>query len=113
MSAYATNQILWENKLLNSQDDIDAMQDIAFDSYQRQAVNTAIYPSTAQDIYPGMGLANEAGEVLGKVKKIIRDGTFNRDDIAEERGDTLETDAALARELNNSLSSSSRRKLVK
>ena len=76
----------------------------SFDDYQEQAVETAIYPSTAQVTYPAMGLANEAGEVLGKVKKIIRDGTFNRADIVDELGDVLWYAAALARDLNVSLS---------
>ena len=75
-----------------------------FDTYQEQAVTTAIYPHSAQITYPAMGLANEAGEVLGKVKKIIRDGTFNREDIAAELGDVLWYAAALARDLNVSLS---------
>lgn len=81
--------------------------------YQQQAVETAIYPSTAQVTYPAMGLANEAGEVLGKVKKIIRDGTFNRDDIADELGDVLWYAAALARDLNTDLSSIAQRNLDK
>lgn len=105
-----------------SQDDINAMQDdywseepihFGFDNYQRQAVETAIYPSTAQVLYPAMGLANEAGEVLGKVKKIIRDGQFNRDDIADELGDVLWYAAALARDLNVDLSTIARRNLAK
>ena len=75
-----------------------------FDTYQTKAVETAIYPSTAQVVYPAMGLANEAGEVLGKVKKIIRDGTYNREDIAAELGDVLWYAAALARDLNVDLS---------
>jgi len=81
--------------------------------YQQQAVETAIYPSTAQVTYSAMGLANEAGEVLGKVKKIIRDGTFNRDDIADEIGDVLWYAAALARDLNTDLSSIAQRNLDK
>lgn len=96
-----------------SQDDIDSMQDLDFDSYQKRAVTTAIYPSTAQVIYPAMGLANEAGEVLGKVKKIIRDGTFNRDDIADELGDVLWYAAVLARDLNTDLSTIASRNLAK
>jgi NTP pyrophosphatase (non-canonical NTP hydrolase) len=60
-----------------------------------------------------MGLANEAGEVLGKVKKIIRDGTFNREDIADELGDVLWYAAALARDLNVDLSTIARRNLNK
>ena len=81
--------------------------------YQQQAVETAIYPSTAQVTYTAMGLANEAGEVLGKVKKIIRDGTFNRDDIADELGDVLWYAAALARDLNTDLSAIAQRNLDK
>lgn len=81
--------------------------------YQQQAVETAIYPNTAQVTYPAMGLANEAGEVLGKVKKIIRDGTFNREDIADELGDVLWYAAALARDLNTDLSSIAQRNLDK
>jgi len=89
------------------------MSELDFDSYQRQAVTTAIYPSTAQVIYPAMGLANEAGEVLGKVKKIIRDGTFNRDDIVDELGDVLWYAAALARDLNVDLATVARWSLAK
>jgi len=96
-----------------TQEDINAMTELDFDNYQRQAVTTAIYPSTAQVIYPAMGLANEAGEVLGKVKKIIRDGKFDRDDIADEIGDVLWYAAALARDLNTDLSTIAKRNLAK
>ena len=81
--------------------------------YQQQAVETAIYPSTAQVTYPAMGLANAAGAVLGTVTKIIRDGTFNRDDIADELGDVLWYAAALARDLNTDLSAIAQRYLDK
>ena len=84
-----------------------------FDDYQDAAVKTAIYPSTAQITYPAMGLANEAGEVLGKVKKIIRDGTFDREAIADELGDVLWYAAALARDLNVDLSTIAQRNLDK
>ena len=109
-----------------SQDDIDAMQDVeistmsrvsylnlTLNKYQEEAVDTAIYPHAAQITYPAMGLANEAGEVLGKVKKIIRDGTFNRDDIVDELGDVLWYAAALARDLNTTLSEVAERNLTK
>lgn len=44
-----------------------------FDEYQRLAHTTAIYPQELGLYYLGLGLANEAGEVAGKIKKIIRD----------------------------------------
>ena len=46
-----------------------------------------------------MGLGNEAGEVQGKIKKMLRDGTFNKDTIAAEIGDVLWYIAALCRDL--------------
>lgn len=92
---------------------VEAPKAMTFDDYQAAAVRTAIYPMEAQITYPAMGLANEAGEVLGKVKKIIRDGTFNRDDIADELGDVLWYAAALARDLNTDLSAIAQRNLDK
>ena len=66
--------------------------------YQQEAVKTAIY--TDPIIYPALGLGNEAGEVQGKVKKWLRDDTFNKEDIAAEIGDVLWYIAALCRDLD-------------
>jgi len=84
--------------------DIKETSKMTFDQYQEQAVKTAIYPSSAHITYPAMGLANEAGEVLGKVKKFIRDGTLDREGAIAELGDVLWYAAALARDLNTDLS---------
>lgn len=89
------------------------MTETTLDGYQLKAVKTAIYPIEAQITYPAMGLANEAGEVLGKVKKIIRDGTYNREDIVDELGDVLWYAAALARDLDVSLTEVAHRNLKK
>ncbi len=43
-----------------------------FNTYQQEAVKTAVYPTSVQVVYPAMGLANEAGELLGKLKKVLR-----------------------------------------
>lgn len=80
-----------------------------FSEYQEKAVATAIYGAGHSIIYPALGLANEAGEVLGKIKKVLRDndGKFEsistRTDIASEIGDVLWYIAALSRDLNISL----------
>tara|TARA_R110000751_G_scaffold123322_3_gene224153 strand:+ start:515 stop:844 length:330 start_codon:yes stop_codon:yes gene_type:complete len=79
-----------------------------FNSYQRSASRTAIYPEQHKIIYPALGLAGEAGEVANKVKKLIRDGPENRpptwrEDIASEIGDVLWYCAALATDLNLTL----------
>lgn len=76
--------------------------------YQREAVATAIYGDGQEIIYPALGLGNEAGEVQGKVKKVLRDnaGVFddvNKRKIADELGDVLWYCAALARDIGYDL----------
>jgi hypothetical protein len=44
-----------------------------FDDYQQTALRTAIYAERHRVIYPALGLAREAGEVAGKIKKVLRD----------------------------------------
>ena len=90
-----------------------------FEEYQKQSVKTAIYP-TINDIqnannndnniyYPVLGLCSEAGEIAGKVKKIMRDNngriTENHvDELKKELGDVLWYLAAICNELDISLS---------
>jgi NTP pyrophosphatase (non-canonical NTP hydrolase) len=83
------------------------------DDYQDAAAATAIYKSEHAIIYPALGLAAEAGEVANKVKKIMRDGHFDRDAIADEVGDCLWYIAALCRDLNVDLSAVADRNLKK
>ncbi len=80
-----------------------------FDEYQELATKTAIYGAGDRIIYPALGLVNEAGEVAGKVKKVLRDnhGEFTeyaRAEIAKEVGDVLWYCAALLRDLDIALS---------
>lgn len=75
-----------------------------FEDYQTQASKTAIYPDADVVIYPALGLVSEAGEVAGKVKKVLRDknGHFDpveREKIAAEVGDVLWYIAALCTDL--------------
>lgn len=74
--------------------------------YQTKAAKTAIYPAVGGHnwVYPALGLTNEAGEVNGKLKKIIRDanGVINeaqQAELAKELGDVLWYVAQLATEL--------------
>lgn len=60
--------------------------------YQEFCKTTAIYPEGTAREYLALGLCSEAGEVAGKVKKIIRDtdGTIDAMrayEIAKELGD--------------------------
>lgn len=75
-----------------------------FQDYQTQASKTAIYSDADVVIYPALGLVSEAGEVAGKVKKVLRDknGHFDpveRQKIAAEVGDVLWYIASLCTDL--------------
>ena len=80
-----------------------------FSEYQTQSRKTAKYPPIGHPvIYPTLGLANEAGEVAGKVKKIFRDrqgviGPAEREALKGELGDVLWYLAQVCTELDLSL----------
>lgn len=79
-----------------------------FKEYQDKAVQTAVYGAGSKIIYPALGLGNEAGEVLGKIKKVLRDnnGEYSKEQIlgiSDEIGDVLWYMAALARDLDVNL----------
>lgn len=62
------------------------------DSYTKATQQTAIYPQagTGADIelqYLALGLTSEAGEVAGKIKKLIRDNKLDVGNLAYELGD--------------------------
>ena len=48
-------------------------ENMDFANYQLRTSQTAIYPSDKALEYLALGLVSEAGEVAGKVKRIIRD----------------------------------------
>jgi NTP pyrophosphatase (non-canonical NTP hydrolase) len=79
------------------------------DEYQQRARQTAKYPVIGHPvIYPALGLASEAGEVAGKIKKIFRDRAgaidqSDRDALKSELGDVLSYLAQVATELGLSL----------
>jgi NTP pyrophosphatase (non-canonical NTP hydrolase) len=57
--------------------------------YEEFTRGTAIYPPELGVGYCAYGLASEVGEVLGKLKKEIRDGVILTSDISKELGDVL------------------------
>lgn len=80
----------------------------SFNEYQTVAAGTAIYPgkhtqSQESIVYTALGLVGESGEVAEKVKKWIRDGKWNREDVIKEVGDVLWYIAALSAELGYTL----------
>ena len=73
--------------------------------YEMKASQTAIFPKNQALEYLALGLTSEAGEVAGKVKKLIRDGEdvegfeLKKIAIASEIGDVLWYCAMMAKEV--------------
>ena len=89
-----------------------------FDDYQTQASKTAIYNDADVIVYPVLGLLSEAGEVAGKVKKVLRDsnGQFlpeHREAIADEVGDCLWYIASICTDLGFGMETIAQRNLDK
>lgn len=64
------------------------------DEYKEFTKTTAIYPDALsynenEALYLALGLADEAGEVAGKIKKLYRDGVLDADALAKEIGDVM------------------------
>ena len=90
-----------------------------FTDYQKRSRATALYPAIGHPvIYPTLGLANEAGEVAGKIKKIFRDkegqiGEAEREALKGELGDVLWYLAQVCTELDLSLDEVAESNLMK
>ncbi len=84
---------------------------ITANEYQEKCKSTAIYPKKDAIAYLSLGLVSEAGEVAGKVKKQIRDGTVSN--VASEIGDVLWYAARLADELDLSLAEIAEENMMK
>jgi len=78
---------------------------ISFQEYQEATRQTAKYPTNQALEYLSLGIASEAGEVAGKMKKWIRDGDSKMtheewvEAMSSEIGDVLWYAARLADEL--------------
>lgn len=89
-----------------------------FEDYQTMASKTAVYDDADVIIYPALGLISEAGEVAGKVKKVLRDdkGMFTpekRQAIADEVGDVLWYMASLCTDLGIGMETVAQRNIDK
>ena len=84
-----------------------------FKTYQTQSRTTAQYPNVGDNMqYLGLGLAEEGGEVAGKVKKLMRNEGItsvhnltdaHREMIVKELGDVLWYLTQFAVEVGSSL----------
>ena len=107
---------------------VDTTKFTGLGEYAALAPRTAVYPGAGTGsliavAYAALGLANEAGEAAGKVKKVLRDhpDVVNFRDlpaevklaVADEVGDTLWYAALLCREIGVSLVTVARRNIRK
>lgn len=81
----------------------------SFYEYEKLASSFALYPEAGRGTpmalaYVALGLVGEGGEFSEKVKKLIRDGTFDKRLALLELSDVLWYLAACAKELGSSLS---------
>lgn len=81
---------------------------LTFQEYSKFVEETRIYPREPALMYTGLGLADEAGEVAGNLKRMLRDDRgiltkARRKAILLELGDSLWYVTALAEELDSSL----------
>jgi NTP pyrophosphatase (non-canonical NTP hydrolase) len=89
--------------------ELEREETMNFSEYQTQSRRTAKYPVIGHAVvYPTLGLANEAGEVAGKIKKVFRDkaGVISAEDrqaLKGELGDVLWYLAQVCTELEISL----------
>jgi|ERR1700749_4959063 len=88
------------------------------DEYQELATKTAIYGAGNKVAYPILGLVGEAGEIANKFKKVLRDDNSilseaKRDALLDELGDVLWYCAALANDLDTTLSDVASRNVEK
>ena len=90
-----------------------------FEEYQKKARTTAVYPDQGKNWqYPALGMSGEIGELLNKLKKIIRDGLAVenkefKEDVEKEMGDVLWYLSNLADEFNLSLDEIANKNLEK
>lgn len=86
---------------------------MTMDEYEEFTGTTAKYPRTSAMEYTALGLCGEAGEYAEKVKKGIRDGSFDREGAILELGDVLFYLTRAAVELGVSLEEVADRNIVK
>jgi len=84
------------------------MQIKSFYEYEKLAQQFALYPDAGTGspmalAYTALGLGGEAGEYSEKVKKLIRDGKFDKPLALKELGDVLWYLTASAAEMGYSL----------
>lgn len=97
-----------EIKLLKQKETVELKSNIQVDFYQKFTRTTAKYPKENALEYLALGLTSEAGEVAGKIKKILRQDYDLSEDVKKqillEVSDCLWYCARICDELNYKLS---------
>jgi len=87
---------------------MDEVKNWTMEDYHMEAMKNKVYGYGDKIVYPTLGVGNEAGELQGKVKKVLRDnnGVYTPEaieGIIAELGDVLWYVAAVADDLDFSL----------
>ena len=93
-----------EDKIMAEEDEqwLRVEEGDSFDHYQEQCASEfAFYPGML--LYPALGLAGEAGEVVEKVKKLVRDDEMPMDENFDTREIEAEKRLEIAKELGDVL----------
>jgi len=90
----------------------------SFYEYEKLAQQFALYPEAGTGspmalAYTALGLTGEAGEASEKVKKLIRDGKFDKSLTLKELGDVLWYLTAMTREMGYELADVAEVNIVK
>lgn len=79
--------------------ELDLSEELSLNAFQKRAASTADYPLLGENLlYPALGVAEEAGEIAGKIKKLWRNKgkTAAKDLTPEEK-------SAVVKELGDAL----------
>ena len=104
MTRYSDAFLAEEERIMDEEDEqwLRAEEGDSFDHYQEQCASEfAFYPGML--LYPALGLAGEAGEVVEKVKKLIRDDEMPLDEFFDTREIDAEKRLEIAKELGDVL----------
>jgi NTP pyrophosphatase (non-canonical NTP hydrolase) len=87
---------------------------LEINDYQTLTNETAVYPEKDGLVYTALGLASEAGEYAGKIKKYIRgDKELDHEELMFELGDVLWYVAQCAETLSVTLDEVAQRNIIK
>ena len=75
----------------------------SMEQYGKEVEKLVVTTHNTRLVENTLGLAGEAGEVAEKVKKLMRDSEFSKEEVVKELGDVLFYVTALANHIGSNL----------